>query len=338
MTGSSWLHLVAGLLGVGWPCVELRAADLPGKPGTAVPADATSGMAWALPFASRIESAIAAAAAKGATELPLEIQEETRTFRFDAASRSWKPTGERTSTTLEINNLFAEDYRLRYHPLVTMWFPSAESDMDQMRLLMQEESHSKVGPRAMRHRISAALGNEPAHKTDRVELLPAVEAHSLMMHCHTFLNFTLWGMDRASGRPLAREIVGPLWTKRQVQETEDSLSLTLEDGYNTEHLVLDKRKGFAVTLREHKAQTCGAGELITCRYEIMEHEHVAEGVYLPKSAVFTEFRKDVPTRKIEYRMTALRHLETPVVLDLTFKEGTVVIDRRPGEGTRKPGR
>jgi hypothetical protein len=126
MTGFSWLHLVVGLIGVGWPCVDLRAADLPGKPGTTIPADATSGMVLAPPFASRIESTIAEAAAKGATELPLELQAETRTFRFDATSGSWKPTGEKTSTTLEINTLLAKDFRLRYHPVVSMWFPSEE--------------------------------------------------------------------------------------------------------------------------------------------------------------------------------------------------------------------
>ncbi len=338
MTGFSWLHLVAGLIGVGWHCADLRAADLPGKPRTAVPDGAILAMVWAPPFEARIESAIAAAAAKGATELPLELQAETRTFRFDTTSGSWKPTGERTSTTLEINNLLAEDYRLGYHPLVSTWFPSHESDMEQMRLLTQEERHSRFGPVAVRQRISSALGSEPARKTNRVEILPAEEAYSLTMHAHTFLTFTLWGMERYLGRSLAGEIVGPSWTQRKVEETADSLSLTLMDHYNTEHLVFDKRKGFAVSLREHKTQLCGSGEPVTWRYEIMAHQPVSDGVYLPKSAVFTEFRKDAPVRKIEYRMTAWRRLETPVALNLTFEEGTFVIDRRPGKGTQKPGR
>lgn len=290
------------------------------------------------PFEARIEEAIAAAVAPAAIELPLELQADTCTFRFDAASRSWKPTGERTSSTLEINNLLSKDYRLRYHPWVTMWFPAEETDMEQMRLLANEEIHSKFGAVAVRHRISSALGNEPVHKANRVEILPSEEAHSLMLHVHTFLSFTLWGMERTLGRSLAAEIVGPLWTKRQVEETEDSLSLTLMDDYNTYHLVLDKRKGLAMRLLEHKAQLCGSGEPVTWRFEIMDHEPVSEGVYLPKLAAFTEFRRDEPVRRIEYRMNALRRLEKPVSLDLNFKEGTFVIDRRPGQVSQKPAR
>lgn len=290
------------------------------------------------PFEARIEAAIAAAVAPAAVERPLELQADTSTFRFDAESRSWKPTGERTSTTLEINNLLAKDFRLRYHPLVSMWFPSAETDMEKMRLLTQEEIHSRFGEVVVRHRISSTLENEPVHKTNRVEILPAAEVHSFTMHGLSFLSFTLWGMERVSGRSLAAEIVGPLWTKRQVEETEDSLSLTLMDDYNTYYLVLDKRKGLAMRLLEHKTQLCGSGEPMTTRHEIMDHEAVSDGVYLPKFAAFTEFRKDEPVRRIEYRMNTLRRLEKPVALDLNFEEGTPVIDRRPGQVTKKPGR
>ncbi|MEZ0276837.1 MAG: hypothetical protein ACAH88_18150 [Roseimicrobium sp.] len=317
--------------------MHLGAAELPAKPSAAVPSDASPSVVWAPRFESRIESLITAAAAKDATEMPLEIQEETKIFRFDATSGSWKPTGERTSTTLEINDLSAEDYRIQYHPVVHMWFPSAESDMDQMRLIAHEEIRSKVGTRRMRHHISTALGDDPAHKTNRVEILPFEEARELKWQWHTFLNFTFWGMERSSGRSLASEIIGPWWTKRQVEETDDALSLMLDDHYNTVHLVLDKKMGYAVRLCDRTVRGGEAGDMVL-KCEILEHERVAEGVYLPKSAIFTRWQKGLPTRKIEYRMISLRHLEQPVALDLIVPEGATVLDRTVKQDAQKPTR